>query len=714
RGLPTLTLGRPSSSFFTYIKSRSSLLTPPLFTGSTLAGGDSEQGHGHGHGHEQGYSIVRVHSAGQQITVNTSAAHRSTSVLIVPVDVQPPHQQQQQLEEGTLAGQDASPAKRRACASDDVEAQAGETGATSPGPTAALTTLIDTTMSSTTPIVEDNVSTAVPEESEFWSSVLSSRLASTAGITPFSLPTERERAQQLVLLEMKALQHMASATGRRYNAMSKIAIQVPFLRGQRLHEYDPQPRQESDNSLGYQGLAPRCPEKTMGCILQAFHRVENVVFRESNDHVAAFLKTSMPLLLSLEVHDPQGFETIDIPLEIFTGCAPRLRRIVLTGACFELPVGIHWQMNNLTSFTIDTNSYTFDSITHLRRVFGSMPNLQVLTVLHFSAPPFPFQLPEVMASSRKECLLLPPLADFTIQAISSILVPVFAAFRIAPGTNVALHHIWEYNDYAGRGVGEAAPCTLISAWIEDWSGDAGSLAARISFDAGIRPDFNILGNHKWMIELKRCFDEDRAYPDTGGDSATGTGDGVHSVELEPKFCYQASDNQYTLRECILAAILLPRGPRALTIYGSADDGTPKPRWRKLFEECQYIEHLCLTAADWLVHFIREWRTGGILFPNLKTLWIRNVDLTAATLSRAGAVDPAASPPRDSEPPLASQMVLERFIEQQRSSKPLDILYLMDSMVPEGWVEQLKSVVTVRLGHGDSQAPSCMRFGPARK
>ncbi|TFY71184.1 hypothetical protein EVG20_g1818, partial [Dentipellis fragilis] len=128
RGLPTLTLGRPSSSFFTYIKSRSSLLTPPLFTGSTLAGGDSEQGHGHGHGHEQGYSIVRVHSAGQQITVNTSAAHRSTSVLIVPVDVQPPHQQQQQLEEGTLAGQDASPAKRRACAPDDVEAQAGERG----------------------------------------------------------------------------------------------------------------------------------------------------------------------------------------------------------------------------------------------------------------------------------------------------------------------------------------------------------------------------------------------------------------------------------------------------------------------------------------------------------------------------------------------------------------------------------------------------------
>ncbi|TFY71185.1 hypothetical protein EVG20_g1819 [Dentipellis fragilis] len=618
-------------------------------------------------------------------------------------------------------------------------------------------------MSSTTPTVA--VSTAVPgSEVEFWSFVLSSRLASTNGITPSSLPEEREHAQRIVLSEMKAFQRMASAAGRRYNAMSKIAI-LPleiltnvFLFCAANDFTNPQPifGKEAIGSIVrvshvchtwrelalripkiwtslHSWLSPRwiqemkdrahsaplnvvldhaamCHKRTVQYISQLFPRLENVVFHGSNDCIG-FLRTFMPLLLSLEIRYFDSFEAI-IPLQLFMGSAPGLRRIVLTGVDFRLPVGIK-RMDNLILFKIRTTIYPFKSIKHLRHLFGNMPNLQILTLQHYKLPPRPSQVPEAVASSREECLLLPPLADFTLEVMSSTLMPLLAAFRIAPGTNVALHHLWESME---NDVDEAALCTFLSAWIEDWSGEAESLAARISFDTGIRPGFKLVGFRRWMIELKRSFDEGRVYSDADGHSGTGTSDGVHPAALAPKFSYQASD-YHTPRECVLAAILRPRGLRALTIYGSADDGglgSSKPRWQKVFEECHNIEHLCLTAADWLVHFIREWRTDGVLFPNLKTLWIRNVDLTAATLSRAGAVDPTTGPLPDWVPTLASQMVLERLIEQQRSSKPLDILYLMDSTVPEGWVEQLKSVVTVRLGHGDSQAPSCMRFGPARK
>ncbi|TFY70342.1 hypothetical protein EVG20_g2655 [Dentipellis fragilis] len=99
----------------------------------------------------------------------------------------------------------------------------------------------------------------------------------------------------------------------------------------------------------------------------------------------------------------------------------------------------------------------------------------------------------------------------------------------------------------------------------------------------------------------------------------------------------------------------------------------------------------------------EWKADGSLFPNLKNLWIRRIDLTSPV-----DLDILAAPASDVTGIWTSPMVLQRLISQQKSLFPLDTLYLMDSTMPSGWFEELSRAVTVQLG-GDSQAPACMRW-----
>ncbi|KAA1475008.1 hypothetical protein DENSPDRAFT_401624 [Dentipellis sp. KUC8613] len=387
------------------------------------------------------------------------------------------------------------------------------------------------------------------------------------------------------------------------------------------------------------------------------------------------LSAPTPMLESLEIiHTFEGYTAVFVPVEPFAGGAPNLRRLVVDGDRIVLPGRVQ-VMENLTYYEFrDRGTNGYASNEQLRVMLEHMPNLQVL-ILERS---WTYEL-EFLPTTKPR-LSLQYLTDFSIRGAGSYLACVLSQLKISPTTNVKVTCIRAIEKDKDR------LCAVLRTVVEDWSGNATSLAARVAFCRHSNTpaaDYDV-----W--ELKRCYSEGGC-----GDAAWA------STQEQTRFEVHTLARYNVLKNILLSSVLTPCGLRALAMYCSDDDRGHRPKWQTLFTGCGTVEHLCIAAPDWLGRLLREWRTDGSLFRNLKTLWIRGVDLTSS-IDVPGPVVHRA--PEQWTP----KMVLERLIAQQGSAFPLDALCFVDSAVPGGWFKELSRVVAVRLVEGDSQIPSYLQ------